>query len=44
VSFGGAEVGADGAWRPQVKPPLAGGADLVRVPSATAALVTVRAP
>jgi hypothetical protein len=44
VSFGGAEVGADGAWRPQVKSPLAGGADLVRVPSATAAMVTVRAP
>jgi hypothetical protein len=44
VSFGGAEVGADGGWQPRVESPLAAGADRVSVPAATAALLTVRAP
>jgi hypothetical protein len=41
VSLGGAEVGADGTWRPQAGTPLAGIAETVHVPAATAALVTI---
>jgi hypothetical protein len=44
VTFGGAEVGAGGGWRPHVDTLLANGTDRVHVPAATAALVTVGAP
>jgi hypothetical protein len=42
IRLGGAEVGADGAWRPRPDTPLPGvGADRVDLPPATAALVTL---
>jgi hypothetical protein len=43
VRLGGAEVGANGTWRPLADKVLGGSADglLVQVPAATAALVTI---